>query len=273
MKVSGIITTFNEEDHIEACIRSLDWCDEILVVDSFSTDKTLAISKGIEKVRILQREYYGSASQKNWAMDQASYDWMIILDADERCTEELRKEIEGILRNPAYNAYTILRKTYFLGRHIRFSGWQHDRVIRLLRKGAGRCPNIRAHGGIIPYGEAPMLDNPMEHYMVKDLGEYFSRLRTQSYWGAAQFYVDKKRIYFHNVWTHTLWRFIRTYIIQLGFLDGWRGIAFCYAQAFGTFKKYNICRKWKIQEHKGIKPELPKFDTEITNWFTGRYLK
>ena len=114
LKVSGIITTFNEERYIEGCIKSMNWCDEILIVDSYSTDNTINLAKQFKKVRILQREYFGSGSQKNWAIDQAKNKWVFILDADERCTAELYDEIESALENPQFEAYSIRRKSYFL---------------------------------------------------------------------------------------------------------------------------------------------------------------
>src|SRR5829696_3233693 len=109
--VSAIITTFNEEQHIAECIESLLWCDEILVVDSFSTDRTPEIAEKYPKVRFSQRTYFGSASQKNWAMDQVTNDWILIFDADERCTPALQKEIEALLaRGAREEAYTIRRR-------------------------------------------------------------------------------------------------------------------------------------------------------------------
>jgi len=131
--ISALVTTYNEERHIADCLASLDWCDEVLVVDSFSTDRTPEIVRGCERARFVQRTYYGSASQKNWAMDQTRNEWVLILDADERCTPELRAEIEALFQGgePDQDAYTIKRRVFFLGKVIRFSGWQHDRVVRL----------------------------------------------------------------------------------------------------------------------------------------------
>src|SRR5689334_2818034 len=109
--VSAIITTFNEEQHIAGCIESLLWCDEILVVDSFSTDRTAEIAQGFDKVRFVQRTYFGSASQKNWAMTQVEHDWILIFDADERCTPALQEELESLLAaGPSHEAYTIKRR-------------------------------------------------------------------------------------------------------------------------------------------------------------------
>src|SRR6476659_6135134 len=175
--VSAIVTTFNEEANIAACIESLLWCDEILVVDSFSTDRTPEICRGYDKVRFFQRTYFGSASQKNWAMDQVTNDWILIFDADERCTPALQREIEELLAaGPEQEAYTIKRRVYFLDRVIRFSGWQHDRVVRLVKNGSARYPNRRVHADMVTRGPAPVLQSSMEHFMADTLDEYIRRI-------------------------------------------------------------------------------------------------
>src|SRR6185436_7789363 len=134
--ISAIVTTFNEEQNIAECIESLLWCDEILIVDSFSTDRTPEIAQGYDKVRFYQRTYFGSAAQKNWAMDQVGSAWILIFDAAARCTPALQKEIQDLLaRGPRHDAYPIRRRVYFMNRVIRFSGWQRDRVVRLVRSG------------------------------------------------------------------------------------------------------------------------------------------
>ena len=131
--ISAIITTFNEERHIANCIESLLWCDEVIVVDSFSTDRTKDTATKYDKVRFFERTYFGAASQKNWAMDRASHEWLLIFDADEYCTPGLQAEIEELLSGaPEYQNYTIKRRAYVLGKVIRFSGWRRDRVVRLV---------------------------------------------------------------------------------------------------------------------------------------------
>ena len=134
MQISAIIPVFNEEDHIIDAIESVSWADEIIVVDSFSTDKTLALAQS-KGVKILQRAYQYSASQKNWAIPQAKYDWVFILDADERVNDSLKEEILKLKKETTtYDAFWIPRQNHFMGKKVRFSGWQGDKVIRLLRK-------------------------------------------------------------------------------------------------------------------------------------------
>lgn len=265
--VSAIVTTFNEEANIAGCIESLLWCDEIMIVDSFSTDRTPEISSSYEKVRFLQRTYFGSASQKNWAMGQVAHDWILIFDADERCTPALQKEIGALLRSgPRFDAYTIKRRVYFLDRVIRFSGWQHDRVVRLIRKGTARYPNRRVHADMWTKGPAPVLRNPMEHYMVETLDEYIPRILKYSFWGAAQGWRDGRGSGFFQVWGRSVWRFFRTYVVQGGFLDGMHGLIFCMLQAFGTYMKWAILWGWHVNAARGREPNLPPFDEDEEVW-------
>jgi glycosyltransferase involved in cell wall biosynthesis len=265
--VSAIVTTFNEEQHIAGCIESLLWCDEILVVDSFSTDKTPEIARGYDKVRFFQRTYYGSASQKNWAMDQVESQWILIFDADERCTPALQKEIQELLAgNPSHDAYTIHRRVYFLDKVIRFSGWQNDRVVRLVRTGTARYPNRRVHADMVTRGPAPVLHSSMDHYMADSLDEYIKRIEKYSFWGASQNWREKKTSGYNQVFGRSLWRFLRTYIFQLGILDGMHGLVFCMLQAYGTYLKWALLWGWHVNAARGRMPNLPIFDDDEATW-------
>lgn len=265
--ISAIVTTFNEEQHIAGCIESLLWCDEILVVDSFSTDRTPEIAKSYDKVRFSQRTYYGSASQKNWAMDQVENAWILIFDADERCTPDLQREIEELLAsNPEHHAYTIHRRVYFMDRVIRFSGWQNDRVVRLVRTGTARYPNRRVHADMITRGPAPVLKSSMEHYMADSLDEYVKRIEKYSFWGASQNWKEKKKSGYTQVFGRSVWRFLRTYIFQLGILDGMHGLVFCMLQAYGTYLKWALLWGWHINAARGRQPNLPIFDEDEATW-------
>jgi glycosyltransferase involved in cell wall biosynthesis len=265
--VSAIVTTFNEEKNVADCLASLDWCDEILVVDSFSTDATPEIARRYPNVRFVQRTYYGSASQKNWAMDQVAHDWILIFDADERCTPKLQRELERLLAaGPDHDAYTIRRRVFFLGARIRFSGWQHDQVVRLVRRGTARYPNRRVHADMKTLGPAPRLRHSMDHHMAETLDEYVPRILKYSFWGAAQGWREGKSSGFVQVWGRSAWRFARTYVVQLGFLDGMRGLVFCMLQAFGTYMKWSLLWSWRVNAKRGLEPELPVFDDDETVW-------
>ena len=266
-RISAIVTTFNEEAHIAGCIESLLWCDEILVVDSFSTDRTPEIARGYGKVRFFQRTYFGSASQKNWAMDQVESEWILIFDADERCTPALQKEIEDLLAaGPQHEAYTIRRRVYFLGRLIRFSGWQHDQVVRLVKNGSARYPNRRVHADMVTRGPAPLLRNPMDHYMTDSLDEYIRRIEKYSFWGASQNWREKKKSGPVEVFGRSIWRFLRTYVFQLGVLDGMHGLVFCMLQAYGTYLKWALLWGWHVNAARGQMPDLPIFDDNEETW-------
>ena len=265
--ISAVITTFNEEHNIADCIESLLWCDEIVVVDSFSADATPQIVRSYPGVRFLQREYFGSASQKNWAMDQTSHEWLLILDADERCTPELQAEIEAILAAGAGSeAFSIRRRVYFMDRVIRFSGWQHDRVVRLLKRGAGRYPNRRVHADMQTRGPVAVLKNPMLHLMIESFEQYLPRVVKYGFWGAAQGWKTGRRAGLVEVFGRTVWRFLRMYVFQLGFLDGMAGLVFCMLQSFGTYLKWAILWEWRANDARGRKPNLPAFDDDDEIW-------
>ena len=265
--LSAIVTTFNEEDTIAECLESLVWCDEILVVDSYSTDDTVAIARRYDKVRVVQRTYYGAASQKNWAIDRVRHNWILILDADERVSPELRREIEERLASPpTASAFAINRRTYALGSVVRYSGWQHDRVIRLFHGDAARYPNRRVHADMMTLQPPAVLHAPLDHYMVDDLGEYVRRIQRYAYWGAAQLWRDDRRAGPWEVFVRPWWRFLRTYLLQLGCIEGTRGFVMCALQAYGVFLKYTTLWSWQADRRKGQNPDLPAFDDAETTW-------
>jgi hypothetical protein len=265
--ISVIITTFNREKHLVECIESVLWADEILVVDSFSTDDSVEQARSYEKVRVLQRKYYGAASQKNWAIDRVQHDWILILDDDERCTPSLRREIEQVLASDTeHEAFTILRLAYFIGKPIRHSGWQNNRAVRLFKKGAGRCPNRRVHTDVVPRSEAPPLQHAMDHYMAEDFVEYTNRIHTYSFWGAAQLWKEGRGAGVSAIAFRSAWRFVRTYFFQLGILDGLHGLVFCLLQAYGTYLKWSILWSWHVQAQEGQEPVLPVFDEDPETW-------
>jgi glycosyltransferase involved in cell wall biosynthesis len=265
--LSVVVTTFNVEDLIADCLDSVSWADEILVVDSFSTDRTLEIAEGYPQVRVLQRKYFGAASQLNWGIDRAAHAWILMLDSDERCSPELRGEIEELLaRGPTAEAYSIPRRTYFLGHRLRFSGMQHERVTRLIRRGAGRYENRRVHPRLRPRTPAHSLRNPIEHYMAREISEHVRRTAKYGYWGAAQAWREGRRSGFVHLLPRAAWRFVRVYVFQLGVLDGMAGLVYCVLQAVGTFEKWAILWGWQLRARQGLDPPLPEFDEDEATW-------
>ncbi|MGE5236602.1 MAG: glycosyltransferase family 2 protein [Acidobacteriota bacterium] len=264
--VSAVITTYNEERNIAVCIESLLWCDEIVVVDSFSTDRTAEIAKSYAKVRFFQRKYFGSASQKNWATDQTVHDWILIFDADEVCTPELREEIRRELANPRAEVYIIKRRMFFMDRMIRFSGWRNDRVVRLFRRGAARYPNKRVHADMVVRSTPVVFRQPLLHYMIDQFDEYVLRVVKYGAWGAAQAWRRDRSTNVFEVAFRPAWRFFRMYVVQAGFLDGASGFVFCLLQSFATYTKWATLWAWRRNARRGRSPNLPPFDESDTVW-------
>lgn len=266
-RVTGIVATYNEAANIGPCLASLDWCDELIVVDSFSTDRTVELARANPKVRVFQREYFGDGSQRNWAINQATTEWIIVLDADERCPDPLADEILAVVgSNPVADAFTIRRRTFVLGRELRYSGWQNDRVVRLARRTRARYSNLRVHARLTAAGPAPLLANRLDHFMIECYHDYTRRIARYGYWGAAQSWRDDVPPRISGIAVRPLWRFVRTYFLQLGVLDGTRGLAFCAIQSYATFLKWALLWAWHANALRGIAPALPRFDEDPAVW-------
>jgi glycosyltransferase involved in cell wall biosynthesis len=265
-KVSVIITTFNEEVNVGECIESALWADEILLVDSFSKDRTLEIARRYP-ITILEREYFGSAAQKNWAIDRVQNDWVLIIDADERVPEALAREILTVLATgPRVNGFYIRRENVFIDKVIRHSGWSTDKVVRLFRKDKGRYPNRRVHADLEIEGEVPVLQHGFLHYTFRTFDQYFPKFLNYAEWGAAQAFRDGRRAGIVELVFRPWWRFVRTYVLQLGVLDGVHGFVLCVLQAFGVFLKYARLWEYRIRETRGEAVRLPAFDDDSTTW-------
>lgn len=266
--LSVVITTYNEEDNIADCIESVIWADEILVVDSFSTDRTVEIIESYP-VRLEQREYYGSAAQKNWALDRVVHDWVLIVDADERVTEPLAREIlELLAEEPEAEGYAIRRRNVFVDKVIRHSGWSTDTVIRLFRRDKGRYPNRRVHADLAIEGPTPLLDEAFLHYTFRSFDQYFEKFLNYAEWGAAQAFREGKRAGFLEIFGRPVWRFFRTYVLQLGFLDGRHGLVLCMLMSFGVYLKYARLWEYRVRAARGDVLEFPAFDEDPETWRT-----
>jgi glycosyltransferase involved in cell wall biosynthesis len=264
--LSVIITTFNEEVNIADCIESVSWADEILVVDSFSTDRTVEIAQRYP-VQLLQREYFGSAAQKNWALDRVSHPWVLIVDADERVPPELAGEIlRTLATDPQVNAFSIRRENIFIDRVMRHSGWSTDKVIRLFRTDKGRYPNRRVHADLAIEGAPQLLDNPFLHYTFRSFDQYFDKFLNYAEWGAAQAFREGRSVGVLEIAGRPLWRFVRTYVVQLGFLDGLHGLVLCTLQSFGVFLKYARLWEYRLRAARGEQVQLPAFDDDPRTW-------
>jgi len=249
-KITVIVPTFNEEQNIRACIEGVKWADEILIADSFSTDRTLEIAKEYPNVRIIRREYRYSTSQKNWAIPQAKHEWILIVDSDERVTEKLAREIKSVVRQDFHekkpSAYWIKRVNYFLGKRIRFSGWQNDAVIRLFRKGKAVYEDKFVHGEMLVDGLVGMLKNPLHHYTIRTIDQYFSKVMRYTTWKAQDKLRMGKQVNGAVIVVRTFFSFFRNYVIKFGFLDGIHGLILCGLSAFTEFTKF--CKLWEMKK-------------------------
>ena len=268
MKVTALIHTLNERDYIEDCIRSVEWADEIYLMDSFSTDGTVEfVRDAFPRVRIEQREYLGAASQKNYAIDRATHDWIFVIDADERVTPPLRKEIVRTLETtPELWAYSVGRLNFMMGKPVRFSGLQRDRVTRLFHRGHARYPNKRVHADLLVDGATGRLNHKMDHYYIRSFDHMIAKMTRYANWGAAQMFLDGRTTSAWGIFSHTVAKFFRDFIVNLGFLDGVRGLISVGMHAYYTFWKY--AKLWELTQLKRMGKEvpLPKLDEEEGRW-------
>lgn len=252
-KLTAIIPTGNEEHNIEEAIKSVSFADEVMVVDSFSTDRTVEIAKKHTDF-VIQREYENSTSQKNWAIPQANYEWILLLDADERVTPKLKKEIQSILeKGTDKSAFWIRRQNHFMGKKVKYSGWQTDAVIRLFKRDECRYENKHVHGEIITEGKVSRLKNKLEHYTYIDLAHNLRKADRYSTWGAYD-RVDKvKKVTLFHLGIKPTARFFRHYIIRGGILDGKVGFIISAMSAYIVFIR-NL-KLWRIQNGEEFKKD------------------
>ncbi len=252
--LSVIVPTYNEEGTIGDCLASVRFADEILVVDSFSTDATVRLAREAG-ARVLQHEYVYSARQKNWAIPQAAHEWVLLVDSDERVTPALRDEILALLESgPGHDGYWILRANHFLGRRMRRCGWGTDRVIRLFRRDVSRYQDREVHSEIDLPGPLPVLRHPLEHHSFRSFRQYWRKIQLYSEWGAAQLYKEGRQSGPLQILGRPVTRFIKMYVIRLGFLEGVHGLVLSLLGAFTVYLKY--ARLWEMRILKGAS-EVP----------------
>jgi len=217
-----IVPSFNEEARIEACLKSVAWADEILLVDSFSTDRTLEIGRKYAH-RILQHEYINSAAQKNWTIPQAGHEWILLVDCDERVSQELGNEIRGLLRQPPpRDGYWIFRNNYLMGKRVKYSGWGRDSVLRLFRKDLGCYDEKRVHAEIT-LDNTGVLKGRLEHDSIASVSAWLDKINRYSSWKAEDKHEKSAGAPVLQLLLRPPFRFVKDFIFRLGFLDGWRG--------------------------------------------------
>lgn len=235
--LSAIIITKNEARNIEACLASLAFCDERIVVDSGSTDETVKFAEQ-SGARVVRHEWSGFGAQKNFALSLATGEWVLSIDADERVTPELGAEIKAAIDNGASAGFEMSRLSTFCGRVMRHSGWYPDYVLRLFRKGRARFSDDPVHERVVCDGIVTRLSGHLTHEPVLRLEEALSRMDRYSTASAEKLVKSGRSVWFMTGIWRGLWSFLRTYIFRAGFLDGREGFLLAVANAEGTYYRY-----------------------------------
>lgn len=244
-KISGLIITFNEEKNIRAILDDFSICDEIIVVDSFSSDQTLDIARQNPKVKIIQHRFEDFTKQRNIALDAASNDWVLFLDGDERLTPELRQEIISELNKAKKkDAYYFYRKFYFAEKPIRFSGTQNDKNFRLFRR--SKCRYIaekKVHETLEVNGSIGVLKNKLQHFSVSDYESYRKKMIHYGELKGQELFSKGKKYSIFTHWGKVAFIFVKTYILKLGFLDGIDGLKISYLQSLYVNETYSNLKR------------------------------
>lgn len=239
MKLSAIIITKNVEQTIRRCLESVAWADEIVVVDSGSTDRTLDICRELGVKIHETSDWPGYGPQKNRALDLAGGDWVLALDSDEWVAPQLRAEIERALAAPGNQAaFAIPRRSSFCGRLMRHSGWWPDYVARLFRRDAARFSADNTHERLIVNGPTGKLKQPLMHEAITSLEQMLNKMNVYSTNTALMFHQCGRRASLFTAMFHGGWAFMRTYFLRLGFLDGREGFMLAVANAEGSYYRY-----------------------------------
>ncbi len=254
MKISAVIITYNEERNIEACLKSVSFCDEIVVVDSGSVDGTLALIKKYTPTEgapagcapaVYFRPFDHFSAQKNEAVSKAASDWILSIDADERVSEALQKEILDVIRsNPRACAYHIPRKNFIFGSHLKFGANRGDAPVRLFRRGFATFEGA-IHERLRVRGRIGKLKSPLIHLSSPTLKDYVRRLDHYTQLEAGQMRDNGERFSYLKFLGKPPLRFIQRYFLQRGFLDGRKGFIYCALSSFYEFVRY--AKLWELE--------------------------
>lgn len=244
-KLSALIITYNEMGYIERCIDSISFADEILVVDSFSTDGTYEYLMGHPKVRVIQHPFENFTAQKSFTLAQAAHDWVLFLDADEVVGPKLREEILRTINDPgAHQAYWFYRRFMFQGRPLHFSGWQTDKNHRLFRKSRVNFSDRRiVHETLEVDGTSGILKEKLVHFCYKDYQDYKGKMLKYGQLKAKEDFFRERPFNYAMMVLKPLWKFVNHYLIRLGILDGKKGITICYLNALGVLERFRELKR------------------------------
>ena len=242
MKISATIITFNEERNVARVIESLRCCDEILVLDSGSNDRTVEIAKKLG-ARVVEASWHGYAAQKNIAAELAAHDWILALDADESLSEALEAEIwQSKKAGPKYDGFTVPRLAQYLGRWILHSGWHPDRKVRLFNKHKAKWVGDFVHESVQVNGRVGHLESNLLHFTCDSLSEHLKTMDRYTTLAAEELVSRKQKIQLRNMILDPAWTFNKTYFFQRGYKDGLEGLTIAYMAALYTFLKYAKAR-------------------------------
>jgi glycosyltransferase involved in cell wall biosynthesis len=237
--LSACVITYNEADRIQDCLRSLSFCDELLVVDAHSSDGTRELAAALG-ARVIERDWPGYRTQKQFAIDSARYDWVLCLDADERVSEPLRREIQALRAGgfAQHAGWSVPRITDYFGRFLRHGNAYPDRLVRLFDRRRGAWVGREIHENTRVQGRVGRLRGHLQHYAYRSLTDHEARMQRYATLMAQSLYESGKRCGLPKVLLNAQWRFVRGYLLRLGFLDGWRGLVFALVEAGYVRRKY-----------------------------------
>jgi glycosyltransferase involved in cell wall biosynthesis len=239
-QLSVVIITKNEEKNIRRCLESVAWADEIVIADSGSTDGTKSICQEFN-CRIYDVEWQGFGNTKQQAVSLATNDWILSLDADEVLTPPLQDEIKTLLINePKLNAYRIKRNSFYLGKMIRFCGWDKDYTLRLFNRQKGGFNSRPVHEFVEVTGEAGKLLNPMLHFTYPDKASHYQKMMLYAQLSSASMFAQGKTASLFDAYLRAVAKLLKMYVLRLGFLDGKSGLLLCLRSAWGVYYKYKL---------------------------------
>ncbi len=253
-KITGLIITLNEELNIGEVIKNIDFVDEIIVLDSYSRDRTVDIAKSFDGVRVYQNKFENFTDQRNLALDYANHNWILFLDADERLTPELRKEILNTVKDKdTAEAYYFFRKFMFKDKPLHFSGWQTDKNIRLFKKDAARYSKERlVHEILRVKGRTRTMKHKLIHYSYINYDSYKLKMINYAKLKAKELYMKDVKPNFFHFYIKPAYKFLYTFLIRLGILDGKRGFIICYLNALSVYYRYPFLKELYKSKKKPI---------------------
>ena len=246
--LTALVITYNEEQNIKTVLDHLAFADEIIVVDSFSTDKTFEIASDFKNTKVVQRVFDNFASQRNYALSLASNSWILFVDADERLTEELEKEITFIINHEnSADAYFIRRNFMFQNSRLRFSGWQTDKIIRLFKKESAIYNHEKiVHEKLIVNGKIGKLKNKLIHYSYSDFEDYKQKMIFYGKLKAKEEFIKNTKPNIFHFYVRPVYQFLNQYLLRFGILDGKKGIIICYLNALSVAVRFQELKKIRI---------------------------